>query len=196
MKPGALTRLVLGNMREWQRDTQKLVVALDGYSGAGKTSLATDLTRHSDQIVVLHQDDFVLPARERKDALSNASDPLSVFELNFHDDERIRNLVSDFRAGKYKPDRQALLVDGVFLFHPRGLNELWDKRIYLDAEEQVADQRRQKREKKRWGYQYVEETRKDSYFRLLTLALKRYRKEYQPERMADLVVTGSIDNQP
>lgn len=74
------------------------------------------------------------------------------------------------------------------MFHPKLLNRLWDKRIYLDGNIEGIDARRIRREKERWGRDYFPETHPDSYFRQVVIALKKYREEYRPEKIADLVI--------
>lgn len=73
------------------------------------------------------------------------------------------------------------------MFHPQNLNRLWDRRIYLTGDLQKIDERRVKREKERWIENYFPETHPDSYFKQVTIALKRYQQEFEPEKLADLV---------
>ena len=74
------------------------------------------------------------------------------------------------------------------MFHPKLLKHLWDKKIYLKGDLKKIDERRIKREKKRWGKDYFPETHPDSYFRQVIVALKKYQKQYKPDKSADLVI--------
>ena len=46
---------------EWLREKDKLVVAIDGYTGVGKTTLLHNLANLSRDVLLLHRDDFMLP---------------------------------------------------------------------------------------------------------------------------------------
>ena len=80
------------------------------------------------------------------------------------------------------------MVEGVFLFHPEVLGDVWDKRIYLDGNMKQADARRVRREKARFGKNYFPETHPDSFARLFKLAHRRYRLIYKPKQKANLVI--------
>jgi len=84
--------------------------------------------------------------------------------------------------------KKILVLEGIFLFHPERLNHLWDKRIFLEGDTALIDERRVKREKERWGDKYHPETNPDSHFKQTIIAFQRYKEKYQPEKIADLVV--------
>ena len=81
-----------------------------------------------------------------------------------------------------------MVIEGVFMFHPKLLNKLWDRRIYVSGNVKAIDKRRVAREKKRWGKSYFPETNPDSYFRQVIIALIRYIKQFKPEKSADKVI--------
>ncbi|MFH1170046.1 MAG: hypothetical protein V1704_00555 [Candidatus Vogelbacteria bacterium] len=186
-------------IKEWVVGKGKLVIAIDGYIGVGKTTLLDNLAKLNPEIVPVHFDDFLLSRKniEAKD-----------FELGYNDYPKIEKLINSFRISnapyrtkifnadsgevdtsiEYDFSKQILVIDGVRMFHPKLLNHLWDRRIYLDGNTEEIDKRRVEREKKRWGEKYFPETHPDSHFRQITLALKKYREEYKPEQQADLVL--------
>ncbi|MBI3442394.1 MAG: hypothetical protein HY007_01350 [Candidatus Sungbacteria bacterium] len=84
--------------------------------------------------------------------------------------------------------KRIMVIEGVFMFHPQLLNDLWDKQIYLTGDIDKIDARRIKREQEKWGSDYFPETHPDSYFRQVTIALQRYIQQYKPEKVADLVL--------
>ena len=100
--------------------------------------------------------------------------------------EKLRKEILSFKTNN---KQRVLVVEGVFLFHPDVLNDVWDKRIYLDTNEEKADERRIEREKKRWGKEYFDHNHPDSFFRLFKIAHKRYMELYNPKENADLVVS-------
>lgn len=193
----------------WAKGVPKLVVAIDGYTGIGKTTLLNSLVILNPDIIAVNRDDFLLPKEIIKEKLAKAEDGSKVFELEVCDDKKLEDFVSAFRNTNtiYKIDthngvtgevnipktfdfsKNILVVEGVFMFHPElPLNKLWDRRIYLEGDIDKIDERRIKREKERWGKDYFPETHPDSYFRQVTIALKRYIELHNPAETADLVL--------
>ena len=140
--------------------------------------------------------------------IKQATDRSEVFELQVCDTKKISKLIKAFRKGErifktkvYDPisgrvdiakefdlSKKALVIEGVFMFHPKLLNYLWDKRVYIRGDIKDVDRRRVHREKSKWGQVYFPETHPDSYFRQVIIALKRYNEFYKPEASADLVL--------
>lgn len=184
-------------IKEWAEGKEKLVVAIDGYTGVGKTTLLENLAKMNPDILPVHWDDFLLPSRYQKEE-----------SISHTDHTKIEKVITDFRnqTGIYQTkifnpetsevdtpieydfSKKILVMDGVFMFHPKILNHLWDKRIYVDGDTNEIDSRRVAREKARWGEKYFPEAHPDSHFRKLTIALKKYRAEYKPDEVANLVL--------
>jgi uridine kinase len=140
--------------------------------------------------------------------LKKAKDKSKVFELEICDNKKIEKLITAFQKGEriyttkiynsqsgkidikkaYNLTKKILIIEGVFMFHPKLLNHLWNKRIYLMGDIRKIDAQRVLREKKRWGKDYFPETHPDSYFRQVTIALKRYQTKYKPNKKADLII--------
>ena len=195
-------------IKEWAKGTDKLVVGIDGYAGVGKTTLLDNLVKLNPDIVPVHWDDFLMSRPDFEEKLKNDPERAKVCETSHTDHARIEKTITDFRNQnsiyqtkifnphtgevdtpiEYDFSKKVLVMDGVFMFHPKLLNHLWDKRIYMDGDTDEIDKRRIAREKARWGEKYFPETHPDSHFRKLTIALKKYREEYAPEKVADLVL--------
>lgn len=195
-----LARQADEKIKEWASGKTKLVVAIDGYTGVGKTTLLDNLVKLNPDIVPVHWDDFIKPGK--------SVDPN---EFSHVDHNKVEQVIADFRNQdgiyqtkifnphtgevdtlvEYDFSKKILAMDGVFMFHPKLLDHLWDKRIYVDGNTDEIDRRRVAREKARWGDKYFPETHPDSLFRKLTTALKKYRAEYKPEEIADLVLVSN-----
>ncbi len=196
----SLARQSNKKIKEWARNKNKLVVAIDGYTGVGKTTLLDNLIRLNPDIVPVHWDDFIKPGK------SDDAD-----EFSHVDHDKIEQVITDFRNqnGAYQTkifnphtgevdtpveydfSKKILVMDGVFMFHPKLLDHLWDKRIYVDGNTDEIGRRRVAREKARWGDKYFPETHPDSLFRKLTTNLKKYRAEHKPEEKADLILINN-----
>ena len=192
----------------WSKDTPKLIVAVDGYTGVGKTTLLNELSKLNKNILPVNRDDFQISRSKFKKLYKNVKNRSRIFELEMNDSAKLNKLAQTFRisnksykiktydgvSGKvnipktFDLSRKIMVVEGVFMFHPKLLNKIWDKRVYLKGNIKHIDERRVAREKKRWGKAYFPETHPDSYFRQVIIALKRYQKLYKPEKAADLVI--------
>ena len=195
-------------LRKWKREHSKLVVAIDGYTGVGKTTLLSELATINSDLLAVNRDDFLFSRKKVEELLNKAEDKSKVFESQVLDVEKVKALIHAFRNNQnvystrvYNPisgeidikkdfdlTKDILMIEGVFMFHPDLINHLWDKRIYLKGDLEKIDRRRVEREKESWGRDYIEEIRPDSYFRQVVIGLKRYQKDYNPEQIADLVI--------
>jgi uridine kinase len=209
MNAQELAKQVNEAIAEWSQHSNKLIIAIDGYTGIGKTTLLNSLVALNLDILPVNRDDFLFSRKIMEEKFAKVNDKSEVFEREACDDQKLIDLVSAFRngersflvkvydgvSGKIDEDKtfdlskKVMVVEGVFMFHPElSLNKLWDKRIYLKGDINKIDERRIKREKERWGKDYFPETHPDSYFRQVTIALKRYAELYKPEAIADLVL--------
>lgn len=209
MNSNILTNKVSEAILDWTENREKLVMAIDGYSGIGKTTLLNNLVALNKDIVPVNRDDFLFSRENVEEKLAKAEDKSKVWEYEVCNDQKLIGLIMAFRnnensymvhtydgiSGKtdevknFDLSKKIMLVEGVFMFHPElPLNKFWDKRIYLEGDINKIDERRIKREKERWGKDYFPETHPDSYFRQVTTALKRYQEMYHPEKVADLVL--------
>jgi uridine kinase len=182
-------KLILEKIHGWESDREKLVVAMDGYSGIGKTTLLKKMVELDNSFEPLFMDDVVTTANKKEELLppiETGSMTLNLLWSPPDGIETMRREILNFTQENYS--KRTLVVEGIFLFHPDLLNDLWDKRIYLDANQIKADERRVKRERERWGEKYFPENHPDSYVGLFKIAHKRYEELCQPKEMAELIV--------
>ncbi|MEI6238431.1 MAG: hypothetical protein WCP15_02780 [bacterium] len=175
-------------LNNWLKEQDKLVIGLDGYSGLGKTTFLKYIVAHDSRVKPVFMDDYVTTANTREmliPQIKRNSQSLILEWSNNTGFQHIRNLINDFKNDK---QYTILLLDGIFLYHPDILDDLWDKKIFLDGNVEEADQRRIKREKERWGEDYFPEDHPDSYIRLFKIAYNKYLELYRPKEKADLVL--------
>jgi uridine kinase len=208
MTPQLLALEINKNLLTWSEGSDKLVVAVDGWTGSGKTTILKELQKINPELLCINQDDFIFASKEIKKLLSEAEDRSVVFELHNRNHNAIEELITQFKTNgglytaktfnyttgavdvikEFDLNKKMLVIEGVYMFHPKLLNKLWDKRIYLEGNLAVIDERRIKREKERWGKDYFPEDHPDSFFRQVVISLKRYKEQYKPEEQADLVI--------
>ena len=188
---------------------KKLVIAIDGYSASGKTTLLKKLEKNNKNVLAVFMDDFILTAKKRERSIKKARNKSKVFELDWYDYKKIRTLINEFgikNKGYYKTklynsdadridiskkfdlSKSILIIEGIFLFHPKLFKNMFDVKVFLDVDLAYADKRRVKREKKRWGKDYISEDSLDSWTNLFKIAYRRYLKEYNPKKQADIII--------
>lgn len=191
----------------WKKDHAKLVVAIDGYAGSGKTTVGDLMAKYDKDVLSLHLDDLINHWKVRKQMMQRAKDRSKIFEYHWYRYGDLERLVKAFLNGKksiklktYNYDKnnfnpthsidlskRVLVIDGVFLFHKKHkANNLMHKKIYLDANFSKADKKRVAREKKRWGANYLPENHQDNWTIYFKKAYRRYVKVFRPKRFADL----------
>ena len=95
-------------------------------------------------------------------------------ELEWCDTEKMRDLVERFKNSDelyvvktfnsdtgdmdvekiYDLSKQIMIIEGIFLFHPKLIDDIFDLRIFLEGDNEATDERRREREKERWGDKY------------------------------------------
>ena len=122
------------------RSDQPTRVAIDGVTGAGKTKLADELAAVlADQGIVqrISVDDFHAPEEER---YRRGNESPEGYYLDTFDYPRFRDAIQELMAAS-----SIVIADGVFLFRPE-LNDLWDYRIFVSVDLEVAYQRATERD--------------------------------------------------
>ncbi|MFA6416135.1 MAG: hypothetical protein WCW56_01475 [Candidatus Paceibacterota bacterium] len=193
----------------WLKNRKKLVIAIDGYAGSGKTTVADFIAKQNPEVLIVHLDDFIKHWKERKMSIGKAEDKSRVFEFDWYRYNDVEKLIKEFKTkskgtirlktydynkndfGPQKSfdlSKKILVIDGIFLFHPKHkISKLWDKTIYLNVDFTKADKKRIAREKKKWGKDYLPETHPDNWVKFYKEAYRRYVKEQKPQKDRDLV---------
>lgn len=187
----------------------KLIVGIDGYSGTGKTTIAQAISKSRSDALVVSFDDFLLPRRRRERLVKEATNKPKVVELHWYNVSAVLKLFKLFKKGKsgvvsipaFNPQsgrydkkknfdlrKKVLIVEGVFLYHPKLFKNVWNKKIFLLADRKQAALRRVAREKERWKDEYISERHPDSWIRLFKIAYNNYTANFKPQTQADLLI--------
>jgi uridine kinase len=147
-----------------------LIIGIAGGSGSGKTFFLNSFLHHfkNDEVTLLSQDDYYIPAGE----MTQEENKLYNFDLpSTIDDEQFLIDIKKLIKGDvvYKKEYNfnnplavvkileinpapILIVEGLFILHFKAISDLLDLRIFIEADESVALQRRIKRDGMERGY--------------------------------------------
>lgn len=130
-----------------RKDTDLIVIAIDGDAGAGKSTLSYDLAKSLNAHIV-HMDDFYLPFEKRKECATchmdfervlnsvlipnKKNETLSYYTYNAHQDEIVERVnVSHVNV---------LILEGSYSYHP-SLRAYIDISVALKVDEQTQKER-------------------------------------------------------
>ena len=184
------------------------VIGIAGSSGSGKTFFLKSFLDHfsEDEITLISQDDYYIPANTKtreENRLYNFDLPTSIDRETFY--AHIKDLFEGrtifkeeytFNNPDIKPKMleikpaKVLVVEGLFIFHYEEINRLLDYRIFLDAEEHIALERRLKRDLIERGYDHD-----DVMYKWTNHVVPSYNEYLLPYReQCDLVIHNNIDD--
>lgn len=184
------------------------VIGIAGSSGSGKTFFLKSFLDHfeNDQITLISQDDYYFPANtktQEENKLYNFDVPTSIDRQSFYND--IKNLFEGetiykkeytFNNPKLTPKileikpAPILIVEGLFIFHYEEINDILNYRIFLDADEDVALDRRLKRDLVERGYD-----RDDVMYKWVEHVVPSYNTYLLPYRdICDKVIVNNTDD--
>lgn len=211
IKSERIAKKISKNIQLWKKDPAKLVVAIDGYAGSGKSTIADFIANQDSDICVIHLDDFIKHWKDRKMMINEVADKPGLFQNDWYRYPDLEKVICAFRNGKkgymdfkaYDFDandfgkkktldlsKKILIIEGVFLFNPEhNISSMWDKRIYLKSDFVRADKRRILREKTKWGKAYIPESHPDNWTRYFKVAYRRYVNEIDLRKIVDISFT-------
>lgn len=150
--------------------SKPFVMGIAGSSGSGKTFFLRCFLNHftEDEITLISQDDYYIPANtktQEENKLYNFDLPTAIDRKSFYHDikslfdgETVYKEEYTFNNPNIKPrileikPAPILIVEGLFIFHYEEVNALLDHRIFLHADEDIALNRRLKRDLIERGY--------------------------------------------
>jgi len=203
-----IAKRICEQLQVWKKDHAKLVVAIDGYAGSGKTTVGDFIAQHDKDVLSIHLDSFIRHWKERKQMIEKAKDKPKVFEYHWYRYNDVERLIKAFLQGKktislkiydydkndfgpkktFDLSKKVLVIDGIFLFHPKHeMDKLIHKKVYLDTDFVRADNKRVAREKKKWGKKYLSENHPDNWVKYFKVAYRGYVMKYNPTQKADQV---------
>lgn len=184
---------------------KSFVVGIAGSSGSGKTLLLQKLKNlfHEDQITVISQDDYYIPANtktQEENRLYNFDLPTAINRDMFFKDiqkllqgETVLKTEYTFNNPKIKPktftikSAPVLVVEGLFIFHYQEVKELIDYSVFIDAEESIALKRRIERDFIERGY-----SEEDVLYKWINHVIPAFKEYLLPYKSScDMVIENS-----
>lgn len=184
------------------------LVGIAGSSGSGKTFFLKSFLDHfsPQQVTLISQDDYYIPAntKTREENRHYNFDVPTAFDRSLFY-QHIRDLFDGktvfqkeytFNNPKLIPklleinSAPLVVVEGLFIFHYQEVDELLDYRIFLDADEPIALQRRLQRDLIERGYDHD-----DVMYKWVNHVVPAYNEYLLPHReRCDLVINNNIDD--
>lgn len=177
-------------------EKKPFIIGIAGGSGSGKTFFLKCFLKHftTDEVCLVSQDDYYHPVAQgmtaEEIALYNFDLPQTIDHEHFLSD--IEKLMNDETVYKkeytfnnlnavpkileIKP-APILIVEGLFIFHFKGIAEKLDLKIFIEAEEEIALKRRIKRDFEERGY-----SREDVMYRWVNHVMPAYNEFLFPYR--------------
>ncbi|UOE47111.1 uridine kinase [Mucilaginibacter sp. SMC90] len=182
------------------------IIGIAGGSGSGKTFFLKCFLEHftADEVSLVSQDDYYIPVAhnmtKEENKEYNFDLPATIDHEHFQQD--ISKLLNKEAILKQEytfnnPDAipkmieikpaPILIVEGLFILHFKDISELLDLKVFIDADEDIALQRRLKRDLMERGYSHDDVMYK--WINHVVPAYKEYLLPYKDE--CDRVITNN-----
>ncbi|MDO8619086.1 MAG: uridine kinase [Candidatus Daviesbacteria bacterium] len=163
-----------------------ILIAIDGFGGSGKSSLARSIQQKFPDTVIVEMDDFYSPELKRPDyrrIYKEVIKPIkegktAIFKIY---DWKADKLVD----GKPVSPENIILIEGVFSMHKELLNS-YDVKIWVDSSQEIGFKRGLNRDKNQYGIDTSEKWVKHWMPRE-----KEYVNSQNPHQKADFVINGT-----
>ncbi|WP_184542206.1 uridine kinase family protein [Mucilaginibacter sp. FT3.2] len=181
-------------------------IGIAGGSGSGKTFFLKCFLEHftASEVCLVSQDDYYIPVAhnmtKEENKLYNFDLPATIDHEHFQQD--IRKLLNQETILKHEytfnnPDvipkvleikpAPILIVEGLFILHFKDISELLDMKVFIDADEDIALQRRLKRDLVERGYSHD-----DAMYKWVNHVLPAYKDYLLPYKdECDQVITNN-----
>lgn len=193
-------------MTDHYKTAKPFIIGIAGGSGSGKTFFLKCFLEHftNDEVCLVSQDDYYFPVAhnmtKEENKLYNFDLPSTIDREHFQQD--ISQLLNNQTIYKKEytfnnPDAvpkileikpaPILIVEGLFILHFREIADILDLKIFIDADEDIALQRRLKRDLIERGYSHDDAMYK--WINHVVPAYKEYLLPYKGE--CDQVITNN-----
>lgn len=183
------------SIKNGRRDHKPILIAIEGFGGAGKTTFAERLKTALGNSYVINIDDFIVKEKLTKRSWDNGAFDLKRLE------QQVLSPASRSRQVKYQsliwdtnelsPPKEVapvdfLIVEGITSYHP-SIAHYYDYKIWVDTPMEVAKQR---------GHARDGSNENAANWDLWTQNDLDYQQKYHPEQAADYIFDNKQDLDP
>ena len=189
-------------------NNKPFIIGIAGGSGSGKTFFLNCFLHHfkNDEVTLVSQDDYYIHAGEmtqEENKLYNFDLPSTIDgnqflqdikklvngEVVYKKEYNFNNPLAIVKILEIKP-APIIIVEGLFILHFKEIGKLLDHSIFIEADEEVAMERRIKRDGMERGYS--EEDVKYKWYNHVVPSYKEYLLPYRDE--CDRLITNNSND--
>lgn len=154
---------ILNELKREVKNNNKMLIAIDGLGGSGKSSFAEVIRREIPLFDVVKMDDFYIPSMERGSKGYHNFDIEKLIEeviSPFINNEDVKyskyNWIEDRLEGEYTVSENYLIIEGVYSTSDR-LKKYYDKKMWIDCHRDIRLHRGLVRDGEKAYKQWVDE---------------------------------------
>lgn len=182
---------ITARIQEHPNMHRPILIAIDGFGGAGKSTTARELKDTLGDAYVISIDDFII-----KEKLQEQTADESYFDRRRLEVEVLKPAENDqaitYRRLEWTENRLStpitaphstyLIIEGISTFHP-DIAHYFDYKIWINVPIEIAKQRGRERDSGNENEQYWD---------LWAANDVRYQEKYHPEKQADFVIENGL----
>ncbi len=174
---------IVSKVKRLKKDDQTFLIAIDGFGGSGKSTMAHDLARRLDNVSIVHSDDFHLPELNRSDRARISEQVIKPLKANrIARYQRFDWPSSSLAEWHEIYPRGVVILEGVSMLHP-DLGNQYDLTIWIDMPQEEAAKRGIDRDL----HEYKVDTR-EQWEKIWIPQEKEYVESVNPKAKADIIV--------
>ncbi|MDP2671935.1 MAG: uridine kinase [Candidatus Daviesbacteria bacterium] len=177
---------ILGKIKQLHVTKKTILIAIDGFGGSGKTTLANKIKDSFSDATIVQLDDFYsheLNRTDRARILEQVIKPL-------REERSARYQIYDWKNKKLTEWRDVkpggiVIVEGVSMLHD-DFNDYWDLRIWVNYLQDEGIKRGIERDKKEYGIDSTHE-----WVNIWMPQETEYVEMQKPQQKADYIIDGA-----
>jgi uridine kinase len=181
---------ILSKIKSREYKEKPILIGVEGFGGAGKSTLANKLKNALGNAYIVQTDDFII-----KENLTLVSPDMECYDLKRLEQEVLMPAANgktisfqklDWASNKLSkpievPPVDYLIVEGITSYHP-DIVKYYDYKIWVDTPIDVASKR---------GREKDAGTENEQHWDLWSKNDLSYKVKYQPEKVADFVIENA-----
>lgn len=173
---------IIDNIKSLKKDSETLLIGIDGFGGSGKSSLAKSIKKFFPHAYIVEMDDFYSPTLKRADFQRVLDQVIEPLRNNTEAVYQIYNWKNDsFTSSIPINPGGIVLIEGVFSLTQELINN-YDIKIWVDCDQNVGLER---------GVARDGEQVRDKWTNIWMPLEKEYMEKQNPQGKADFIIKMS-----